>query len=399
MGKPDAAGKKSVVTTNSTSRTSSNRRPTSTTNSTSSTSSNPRPTSSDGTRRIGSFKASFLIDKRDTVVYKAVLSDPPSDEWVKKGISPGQTVILKMYKKAEDNRSQSQKRELYAAHYLPRHATLAKIYGYFHYGEPKQLCIVMERVPGETVIEGYNYGMGGPTAEDKVKILILCSIIDENNENITHPRGFSGTEAYFAPEMCYLWAYKRNKSGLKQPLVLTEKMKKIMCYSSKKADVWALGITSLEMLADGEYMFDLPESEEDRIKLLTDLIPNKEFNIKLKDLRLSPLLKDLLNGMLQVDPEARLSMREVHEHPFVQNRSQVAAATPQARQRPAQARTSGTKTTNSTSQSTVQSPVIKSSRSGGPIRPSSRVTSSQSAPYSMVKPGPGKRDPSPRRQS
>ena len=43
------------------------------------------------------------------------------------------------------------------------------------------------------------------------------------------------------------------------------------------------------MLADGEYMFDLPESEEDRIKLLTDLIPNKEFNIKLKDLRLSPL--------------------------------------------------------------------------------------------------------------
>ena len=96
-----------------------------------------------------------------------------------------------MYKKAEDNRSQSQKRELYAAHYLPRHTTLVSTYiflvflqshlynmhtyrlRYFHYGEPKQLCIVMERVPGETVIEGYNYGMGGPTAEDKVKILIL----------------------------------------------------------------------------------------------------------------------------------------------------------------------------------------------------------------------------------
>ena len=43
------------------------------------------------------------------------------------------------------------------------------------------------------------------------------------------------------------------------------------------------------MLADGEYMFDIPESEEDRKTLLTDLIPNKEFNIKLKDLRLSPL--------------------------------------------------------------------------------------------------------------
>ena len=43
---------------------------------------------------------------------------------------------------------------------------------------------------------------------------------------------------------------------------------------------------------------------------------------------------------------------------FVQNRSQVAAATPQARQRPAQPRTPGTKTTNSTSQSTVQSPVV-----------------------------------------
>ena len=69
MGKSDAAGKKKAVTTNSTSGTSSNRRPTSTTNSTSSTSSNPRPTSSDGTRRIGSFKASFLIDKRDAVVY------------------------------------------------------------------------------------------------------------------------------------------------------------------------------------------------------------------------------------------------------------------------------------------------------------------------------------------
>ena len=69
MGKSDAAGKKGAVTTNSTSRTSSNRRPTSTTNSTSSTSSNPRPTSSDGTRRIGSVKASFLIDKRDVVVY------------------------------------------------------------------------------------------------------------------------------------------------------------------------------------------------------------------------------------------------------------------------------------------------------------------------------------------
>lgn len=49
------------------------------------------------------------------------------------------------------------------------------------------------------------------------------------------------------------------------------------------------------MLADGEYMFDLSESEEDRIKLLTGLIPNKEFNIKLKDLRLSPLRMCLSN--------------------------------------------------------------------------------------------------------
>ena len=53
MGKPIVAGKKNTVTTNNTS----------------STSSNHRPTSSDGTRRIGSFKASFLIDKRDAVVY------------------------------------------------------------------------------------------------------------------------------------------------------------------------------------------------------------------------------------------------------------------------------------------------------------------------------------------
>ena len=53
MGKPIVAGKKNTVTTNNTS----------------STSSNHRPTSSDGTRRIGSFKASFFIDKRDAVVY------------------------------------------------------------------------------------------------------------------------------------------------------------------------------------------------------------------------------------------------------------------------------------------------------------------------------------------
>ena len=40
----------------------------------------------------------------------------------------------------------------------------------------------MERVPGETVIEGYNYGMGGPTAEDKVKILILSVDISRNQK-------------------------------------------------------------------------------------------------------------------------------------------------------------------------------------------------------------------------
>ena len=57
MGKPIVAGKKNTVTTNNTS----------------STSSNHRPTSSDGTRRIGSFKASFLIDKRDAIVYVSKL--------------------------------------------------------------------------------------------------------------------------------------------------------------------------------------------------------------------------------------------------------------------------------------------------------------------------------------
>ena len=77
-----------------------------------------------------------------------------------------------------------------------------------------------------------------------------------------------------------------------------------------KIDVWALGILLYEMVhGDAPYGEDTPIAEKmDYIK------KNKEFEY---DENLTVDLLDLIKNILNPDPEERLSMQEIFEHPWM----------------------------------------------------------------------------------
>jgi serine/threonine protein kinase len=79
-----------------------------------------------------------------------------------------------------------------------------------------------------------------------------------------------------------------------------------------KIDVWALGILLYEMVhGDAPYGEDTPIAEKmDYIK------KNKEFEY---DENLSVDLLDLIKAILVPDPEKRMSLKKVFNHPWMKN--------------------------------------------------------------------------------
>ncbi|KAG0204750.1 ATP-dependent Lon protease pim1 [Mortierella sp. GBA30] len=90
-----------------------------------------------------------------------------------------------------------------------------------------------------------------------------------------------------------------------------------------EADVWALGLTLYTMVHG-----DLPKEMFEKDKKNMTYIPKRssrgkapKFHFTLQS-NIDPDLKDLIQGMLDVDPAKRLSMNEVITHPWILNHQQ-----------------------------------------------------------------------------
>ncbi|APC25650.1 serine-threonine kinase [Only Syngen Nebraska virus 5] len=110
-------------------------------------------------------------------------------------------------------------------------------------------------------------------------------------ENKIKQSTLSGTEMYAAPELFSNWELKtKNKIG-------------------KPVDVYSLGATAYNL------MTSLPITDRTGDN---KYIPTQADNDKIiKKLHCSSMLKNLLIGMLQVDPEKRMTVDDVLKHPFL----------------------------------------------------------------------------------
>ncbi|CAA6670230.1 unnamed protein product [Spirodela intermedia] len=87
-----------------------------------------------------------------------------------------------------------------------------------------------------------------------------------------------------------------------------------LTYSGRAADTWAVGVTLYCMLF-GQYPF-LGESLQDTYDKLLGDFPDSQRPLVIPE-GVSPLLKDLVEGLLCKDPRRRLTLKAVSEHPWV----------------------------------------------------------------------------------
>ncbi|CAI0397759.1 unnamed protein product [Linum tenue] len=116
----------------------------------------------------------------------------------------------------------------------------------------------------------------------KIGDFSVSQVFEDDNDEL---RRSPGTPVFTAPECC---------------LGLT--------YHGKLADTWAVGVTLYCMIL-GEYPF-LGETLQDTYDKIVNnplVLPN----------RMNPQLKDLLQGLLCKDPEQRLTLDAVSNHPWV----------------------------------------------------------------------------------
>ena len=81
--------------------------------------------------------------------------------------------------------------------------------------------------------------------------------------------------------------------------------------STTKIDVWAMGIM-LHALIVGHFPFRSSNKDE-----LKKQIIEKDININRKELNISDSCKDLIFRLLDKDPNKRISVSEIFDHPWI----------------------------------------------------------------------------------
>ncbi|KAJ2957651.1 hypothetical protein NQZ79_g6620 [Umbelopsis isabellina] len=124
----------------------------------------------------------------------------------------------------------------------------------------------------------------------------------------------AGSPAFFAPELCYTGEQRdsmeeTNLAGLTR----SRSMRRTSSYSrpriTKAIDVWALGVT-LYCLVFGGCPF-VAETEFE----LFNIVPREDLKFPHEDV--DNTLKDLLQRLLDKNPDTRITLDEVKRHPWV----------------------------------------------------------------------------------
>ena len=137
-------------------------------------------------------------------------------------------------------------------------------------------------------------------ADKTVKLADFGYSKDENMQSLANTR--LGTPAYTAPE---IFRYQPGESK---------------SYDAKAVDIWSCGVTLFEMVC-GYLPFKRPEDVQkkhtERSKLMMMRLLNGDYSFP-SNIMLSSDLKDLLRGMLNIDPKARMTVKEISKHPWFQ---------------------------------------------------------------------------------
>lgn len=129
-------------------------------------------------------------------------------------------------------------------------------------------------------------------------LLKICDFGYSKAHFMSAPKSKVGTLAYMAPEI----------------------IKATGKYDGKKADIWSCGVMLYVMLF-GQYPFETqqpngPKMEPDRrIRTMMDRIVNMQWAIP-TNIEISPECRDLLTRMLVRDPDDRITMAQIHKHPW-----------------------------------------------------------------------------------
>ncbi|EAR85140.2 Serine/Threonine kinase domain protein (macronuclear) [Tetrahymena thermophila SB210] len=87
---------------------------------------------------------------------------------------------------------------------------------------------------------------------------------------------------------------------------------------SDKADIWSLGIIFYQMLFDLNYPFPAKDERE-----LQNKIKQGNISYNIQNIRISQQTQALLNHMLQVNPDYRISWEELFNHPVFQQQERL----------------------------------------------------------------------------
>lgn len=129
-------------------------------------------------------------------------------------------------------------------------------------------------------------------------LLKICDFGYSKAHHMSAPKSKVGTLAYMAPEI----------------------IKATGNYDGKLADIWSCGVMLYVMLF-GQYPFETqvpgaPKMEADRrIRSMMDRIVNMQWSIP-AGVEISPECRDLLSRMLVRDPDERITMSQIHTHPW-----------------------------------------------------------------------------------
>eukprot|EP00879_Flechtneria_rotunda_P002116 GHRR01002298.1.p1 GENE.GHRR01002298.1~~GHRR01002298.1.p1 ORF type:complete len:377 (+),score=117.01 GHRR01002298.1:413-1543(+) len=129
-------------------------------------------------------------------------------------------------------------------------------------------------------------------------LLKICDFGYSKAHFMSAPKSKVGTLAYMAPEI----------------------IRATGNYDGKKADIWSCGVMLYVMLF-GQYPFETqqpggPKLEPDRrIRTMMDRIVNMQWSLP-AGIEISAECRDLLTRMLVRNPDDRITMEEIHRHPW-----------------------------------------------------------------------------------